>query len=121
LDAQTWLNGEGLQHHGFPVVRGDALVGVVTRRELVAQASDPSLSVAQLIARKPVFIEPSASARDAADLMAREAIGRLPVLDHGRVVGIVTRSDLIEAHSRRINSEQARGRVRRIKLRLARP
>ncbi len=120
LDAQTWLNGEGLQHHGFPVLRGDTLVGVVTRRELQTAVDNPYLSVAQLVSRKPVFIEPSASARDAADLMVREAIGRLPVLEHGQLLGIVTRSDLIEAHSRRISSEQERGRVRRIKLRVSR-
>jgi CBS domain-containing protein len=117
-DVQAWLNGDGLQHHGFPVLHGDTLVGVVTRRELLAPVGHPELSVAQLVSRAPVFIEPYASARDAADLMVREAIGRLPILEQGQLVGIVTRSDLIEAHSRRISSEQDRGRVRQLKLRV---
>ncbi|RMD82945.1 MAG: CBS domain-containing protein, partial [Candidatus Dadabacteria bacterium] len=40
---------------------------------------------------------PEASVRDAAEVMRRERVGSLPVVDHGRLVGILTRSDLLDA------------------------
>ncbi len=46
------------------------------------------------------------SLRDAADLMVQARVGRLPVLAEdgsGRIVGIITRSDLLAAHERRLD------------------
>jgi hypothetical protein len=44
--------------------------------------------------------------REAADLMTREGVGRLPLVTHAeprRVIGIPTRSDLLAAHVRRLD------------------
>lgn len=57
-----------------------------------------------------------ATAREAADLMVREAVGRLPILDQTKLVGIVTRSNLLGAHSIRLASEQNVRRFRMIGL-----
>src|SRR6186713_835013 len=82
----------------------------LTRRgtEIVARAPEPyqarligraaRSAVAVIVSRAPVVIGVDATAREAADLIVREAVGRLPVLERGRLVGIVTRSDLLEAH-----------------------
>jgi chloride channel protein, CIC family len=67
--------------------------------------------------RAPVVIAPDASARDAADSMVRHSLGRLPVVEGDCLVGIVTRSDLLEAHSRRLSSEQQLQRVRGARIR----
>jgi CBS domain-containing protein len=104
----------GSQHQGFPVVngRGD-LVGVVTRRDLLDLDIEFTALVGNLVKRPAVVIYDDSSARDAADHMVHERVGRLPVVSRAnprRVIGIVSRSDLLEAHERRLH---ARHRVER--------
>jgi len=45
----------------------------------------------------PVTIEPSASVEEAARIIARKRHNRLPVVEHGRLVGVVTRVDVLDA------------------------
>ena len=45
----------------------------------------------------PMTIEPSATVREAARLIARKKHNRLPVVEHGRLVGVVTRVDVLDA------------------------
>ena len=117
-ETRAWLAHEGaaLHHQGFPVVNGETLIGVVTQRELLAPSLRAETTLAAIASRAPLTIGVDATARAAADLMVREAVGRLPVLERGRLVGIVTRSDLLEAHSDRLASEQQTRRVRTIGL-----
>ena len=53
-----------------------------------------------LMTEDPVTIEPSARVKDAARLISRSKHNRLPVVEHGRLVGVVTRVDVLEALSR---------------------
>ncbi|MCC6644053.1 MAG: chloride channel protein [Polyangiaceae bacterium] len=118
MGALRWLDTEGdaLGHQGFPVVRDGAVIGVVTSRELRCATGAPDARLDELTERPLVMIGPDATARDAADLMVQEGVGRLPVVDGDDLVGIVTRSDLIEAHARRLTSEQEVRRLRRLRL-----
>ncbi len=50
-----------------------------------------------LMTEDPVTIEPSASVQEAARKIARSKHNRLPVVEHGRLVGVVTRVDVLEA------------------------
>jgi H+/Cl- antiporter ClcA/CBS domain-containing protein len=104
----------GSQHQGFPVVNGRGeLVGVVTRRDLLDLDIELTACVGELVRRPAVVIYDDSSAREAADHMVHERVGRLPVVsrrDPRRVIGIVSRSDLLEAHERRL---AARHRVER--------
>ncbi|HEU4828075.1 MAG TPA: chloride channel protein [Gemmatimonadales bacterium] len=110
-EAREWLAERPEQRHqGFPVV-DDAgeLVGVLTLRDLGDRSVDPSLRLRELIRRPPVTIYEGDTARDAADRMVRERVGRLPVVsrDAPRVVlGVITRSDLLESHARRIEAAE---------------
>jgi CBS domain-containing protein len=45
----------------------------------------------------PVTIEPAATVREAARVIARKKHNRLPVVEHGRLVGVVTRVDVLDA------------------------
>ncbi|WP_219722131.1 CBS domain-containing protein [Deinococcus planocerae] len=54
------------------------------------------MNVAQLMSRSPVTVSPDSSVPDAALLMRQRGIRRLPVLEDGRLVGIVTDRDLRE-------------------------
>ena len=102
------LHGIVPTHQGFPVV-DDAgrLIGVVTRRDFMDRA--PDTRVGDLVTRPPAVVYLDMSLRDAADHMVRENVGRLPVVDRAdptRVVGILTRSDLLSAHEARLASEE---------------
>ena len=57
-------------------------------------------TAADLMTEHPVTIEPSASVEEAARLIARRKHNRLPVVEHGRLVGVVTRLDVLEALTR---------------------
>ncbi|MFT3772379.1 MAG: chloride channel protein [Minicystis sp.] len=114
--ARTFLTSgaPGATHQGFPVVdAGGALLGVVTRRNLLDAARPASAMVGALVERPPVVAYEDESLREAADRMVLAGVGRLPVIDRkspAKPVGIITRSDLLTAHARRI--EAARRAVR---------
>jgi CBS domain-containing protein len=50
-----------------------------------------------LMTEHPVTIEPSSTVDEAARVIARKKHNRLPVVEHGRLVGVVTRLDVLEA------------------------
>ncbi|GAX90627.1 CBS domain-containing protein [Effusibacillus lacus] len=82
-----------------PVVEGDKLVGVVTDRDIVlnvvAEGQDVATSrVANCMTSSVVTGTPEMDAHVAADLMAENQIRRLPVVENGRLVGIVAIGDL---------------------------
>ena len=53
-----------------------------------------------LMTEDPVTIEPGATVQDAARKISRSKHNRLPVVEHGRLVGVVTRVDVLEALTR---------------------
>jgi CBS domain-containing protein len=105
----------GSSHQGYPVVDGDGrLLGVVTRRDLLSDEADAAMTVGQSVKRLPVVVHESTTLREAADHMVRSGVGRLPVVDPGtgEVMGIISRSDLLAAHERRLRAAQHRSRPR---------
>ncbi len=127
---RAWMdsNAPEAQHQGYPVIdEQERLVGVVTRRDLLApqlsQESQAGARVARdLVRRSPAVIFEDNSLREASDKMVRERVGRLPVVarkEPARVIGILTRSDLLQAHSQRL--EEHHHRARHIRLRQLHP
>jgi CBS domain-containing protein len=57
-------------------------------------------TVADLMTKDPVTIEPSASVAEAGRVIVQRGHNRLPVVEHGRLVGVVTRVDVLEALTR---------------------
>jgi H+/Cl- antiporter ClcA/CBS domain-containing protein len=119
--AKAWLTGGApeTRHHAFPVLGPEgALVGVVTRHEILQVADGAATPVRTLLKRPPAVAFDDSSLREAADLMVREGVGRLPVVtraERHKVVGILTRSDLLSAHARRLD-ENGRRQQPRINL-----
>ncbi|WP_437734769.1 chloride channel protein [Sorangium sp. So ce1335] len=103
--------GAGSRHQGFPVVDGRGeLVGVVMTRNVLAQQTG-DLPIRALIGRPPAVVFEDSSLREAADHMVTEGVGRLPVVSREaprKVLGMLTRSDLLDAHRSRIEAGQRR-------------
>jgi len=84
----------------LPVMEGDVLRGIVTDRDLVVRAMTrdirPSdVSVEECLSEPPRCAEPDWSLDEAMEEMARQQVGRLPIVDAGgRVLGVVTLSSL---------------------------
>ena len=83
----------------IPVVEGTQLVGVITDRDIVIRAVAMGLQPQQSLVRdhmspNPTTIAPTEQASRAAEIMAREQIRRLPVVEDGTLVGILSIGDV---------------------------
>jgi H+/Cl- antiporter ClcA/predicted transcriptional regulator len=106
-------------HQGFPVLAEGRLLGVVTRRDLLDVSLDEAASVGSLVRCEPIVVHPLHSLREAADRMVSERVGRVVVVSADAphaVVGILTRSDLLRGHERRLTAGEERVIVRRPRL-----
>jgi chloride channel protein, CIC family len=110
--------GVARKHRGYPVVDdGGRLVGVLTGSDLVdlpATALASTVTAQDLVRTNPVVVDSRESCRVAAERMATAGVGRLPVVDpddETRVIGIVTRSDLLKPRIRHLEEEHRRERL----------
>jgi CBS domain-containing protein len=88
------------EHIGsLPITDDEKLVGMITDRDIttrvVAEAADPKMtSVDDVYSRDLISIEPDKDLDEALQLMARHQVRRLPVVENGRLVGIVAQADI---------------------------
>ena len=82
---------------GLPVFDDNGLAGIISRRDFVKvrNGSQMKKPVKAYMRREVMTIEAGKSPQQAARLMVRYDIGRLPVMENNQVVGIVTRSDVM--------------------------
>jgi CBS domain-containing protein len=90
----------------IPVVQGGRLVGIVTDRDIVirgvASGADPKTQrVSTVMSADPVTIGPDADLADAEKLMADRQIRRLPVVEKGKLVGIIVTAQIARAGDQR--------------------
>lgn len=86
----------------LPVCDGRRVVGVVTDRDIVSRhvaASLPTRTVGSILTPLPYVISPDASIDDAAALMRKHRVRRLPVCENHELVGIISETD-ISRHAR---------------------
>lgn len=84
---------------GFiPIVDGERLIGVVTDRDLViramAEKHPGSTSIRDVMTEEIISVGPEATIDETAELMADHQVRRLPVVQDGKLVGIVSLGDL---------------------------
>jgi CBS domain-containing protein len=80
------------------VLEGDAIAAILTERDVmkaVAAGQDGSASVTDWMTRHPDTIEPGDTTDHAASLMIHGGFRHLPVVEEGKVVGIVSIRDLM--------------------------
>jgi CBS domain-containing protein len=87
------------QHIGsLPITDDEQLVGMITDRDIttrvVAEAADLRTSVGDVYSRDLISVEPDKDLDEALQLMARHQVRRLPVVENGRLVGIVAQADI---------------------------
>ncbi len=98
--ARTRMERGGFR--SLPVLDGDGrLVGIITSRDVLRYAHAlPSTRVDHAMTRDPITIAPDASAEDCATTLLAHKFGGLPVVEDGRVIGIVTSTDVLRAFVR---------------------
>ncbi|MCU0828855.1 MAG: DUF294 nucleotidyltransferase-like domain-containing protein [Tabrizicola sp.] len=81
------------------VTEGERLIGIVTARDFVnkvlAQGLDPSAPVLTVMAADPMVLTPDSLGSDVLNRMLEHRIGHLPVVDDGKLVGMITQTDLV--------------------------
>lgn len=89
-------------HRGFPVVDDGKLVGIVTQSDL-AHIRDRHLTgdlpLSTIMTPHPVTVSPADPLSQVLYLLNRHKLSRLPVIDRRKLVGIITRADIIRAES----------------------
>lgn len=83
----------------IPVCNQNELQGILTDRDIVIQAVAQgkdlnSLKASDIMSNSPVSIGPEADIHEAARLMSQKQIRRLPVVENGKLVGMLSLGDL---------------------------
>jgi CBS domain-containing protein len=105
-DAAEVMKGEDVG--SVPVVEEGRLTGILTDRDIVTRAvaerRDPqTVKVAEVVSQELVTVEPDQDLDEALALMARHQVRRLPVVEEGRLVGMLAQADLaLEANEKKV-------------------
>ncbi len=107
-EVKSLLEREGIRH--IPVVSGSELTGIISKTDITKlsfgsifenQGSSEEavldlLSIEQLMTKHPKSVSSDTSIREVAEILANEEFHSLPVVDEGKIVGIVTSTDIIK-------------------------
>ena len=86
------------KHLGFPVIERDTLVGMITLADVnrTSPIDREAMQVRDIMTRDLITLPPDAPVIDALRIMSAHDIGRIPVVTDGKIVGIVTRTDILK-------------------------
>src|SRR5947208_3880507 len=98
----------------LPVVQDGELRGIVTDRDIVvraiAEGKEPTTTTVQeVLSEELESVEPDDDVEDAADLMASRQIRRLPVVQRGKLIGMVSLGDIAVKHEESTASHALEG------------
>ena len=106
-EAASLLKANRIHH--LPVVEGERLLGIVTNTDLRNATLDGMfggadrgdsgrpVTVGEIMTREVVTLSPGDTLDDAMLILSGQRIGALPVVEGGRLVGIVTKADILSA------------------------
>ena len=107
-DATKLMHDHEIRH--LPVVDGDRLVGIVTLSDIRKASPSPAttlsigevrylvdqIMVGDIMTKDPQTVSPDTTVEDAALKGYKHGFGSLPVVEDGRLVGIITQADLLQ-------------------------
>lgn len=83
---------------GVPVVDEHCqIIGIITEADIIRNIERDERSVADVMSRNLVIVEEDTPVSEIATLLTERRIKRVPVVQAGRVVGIVSRADIVQA------------------------
>lgn len=78
---------------GVPVVKKGEVVGMITRSDLLRNREEDQTAL--LMSRNPVVTSPESTVAEASRLLIQHKFRRLPVVEDGKLVGIITMADIV--------------------------
>ena len=92
------------------VMDGEVPVGIVTERDfvrkVVAKRLPLDIKISEIMSKPLLFIDPDSSIREAARVMLKNKIRRLPVIKENKLVGIIVVSDFARQLSKKTITEE---------------
>ena len=92
-------------HRGFPVVDDGKLVGIVTQSDIPQDSKSSSTLLQDFMTCQPISVCPETCLADVLYLLNRYQLSRLPVTEGYKLLGIITRSDIIKAEAQHLDYE----------------
>jgi len=111
-DALTRMNQAGYRH--LPVVENDTLVGIITDRDIRLAVNSPFVDVDTDLARESVLdgvrvedcmtrdpqcVSPDTPLHAVADLLVLNKFGAMPVMEEGKLVGMISYVDFLKHYA----------------------
>lgn len=84
---------------GVPVIDESSglIIGIVTEADIIRNIGRDDLNVADVMSRQLCIVEEDTPVSEIAALLSERRIKRVPVVKAGRVIGIVSRADIVQA------------------------
>ncbi len=102
------------RHDGFPVVSGDEVVGYISARDLISVPH--TTPIRQIMSRHLIVADPEMSVNDAARVIFRSGIQKLPVINEKNILlGIISNTDVIRSQIEHVSPEKVYGFISTLK------
>ncbi len=123
LDAQKIMRENNIRR--LPVVDKGKLVGIVTQHDLLMAAPSPATSLSvhelhyllakmkikEIMKKNPITVSPDTTFEEAFKIGQEKKIGSFPVVENGKLVGIVTESDIVRFVTRALGIREEGARI----------
>ena len=86
------------RHMGYPVIDGEKLVGIITFEDISRIPENKrNIPLKEIMSKKLIISSPDEPVFDSFEKITNNNIGRLPVCDKGKLVGIISKTDIMKA------------------------
>lgn len=83
---------------GLPVVDEHArIIGIITEADIISKVDRAGLNVGDIMSREIIAVDEETPVNEIAAMLTERRIKRVPVVSEGRLVGIVSRADIVHA------------------------
>ncbi|MFQ6135859.1 MAG: CBS domain-containing protein [Candidatus Hydrothermarchaeales archaeon] len=88
---------------GLPVTQNGTLVGIITHRDIILAGDEVvGLKVKDIMSKDVISVSKDTSLKEITKLMRKTGYQRIPVVDGGKILGIITQSSVINSIAERL-------------------